>query len=478
MSDIPDKSIRETLANPGLQSAVYSATGRLMDKRKAAVSPDMLPDYQELRDQASALKKQTLDNLDYYLEQFETNVTAQGGKVVWCKDGGEAADFLVRLAKEKGARLLVKVKSMTGEEIELNEHLQRHGLEVVETDLGEFIVQLGNSRPYHIVAPVLDLTRYDVADLFSRTLGVEREIVPEKQTKIARGVLREKFLAADIGVSGANFLVADSGAVVTVTNEGNGRMCTTMPRIHVTFAGVEKLIPRAQDLAVFLKLLGRSATGQALTVYTSFLAGPRREGEIDGPVEFYVVLLDNGRSRVLADREKRQSLHCLRCGACLNICPVYRKIGGRNYPWVYSGPIGAIISPQFLGLQHDPWLPFASSLCGACAEVCPVKIDIPKLLLDLRSEVLQGKAREGQGRLERLGFRLWAWAMSHPRIYSLLGKMGSLVFRAPAPGRWLRRAPLGMNVGPLRAWMSERDFPPLPARSFQQQWRARSEGKR
>ncbi len=478
MSDIPEKSIRETLANPGLQSAVYSATGRLMDKRKAAVGPDMLPDYQELRDQASALKKQTLDNLDYYLEQFETNVTAQGGKVVWCKDGGEAADFLVRLAEEKGARLLVKVKSMTGEEIELNEHLQRHGLEVVETDLGEFIVQLGNSRPYHIVAPVLDLTRYDVADLFSRTLGVEREIVPEKQTKIARGVLREKFLAADIGVSGANFLVADSGAVVTVTNEGNGRMCTTMPRIHVTFAGVEKLIPRAQDLAVFLKLLGRSATGQALTVYTSFLAGPRREGEIDGPVEFYVVLLDNGRSRVLADREKRQSLHCLRCGACLNICPVYRKIGGRNYPWVYSGPIGAIISPQFLGLQHDPWLPFASSLCGACAEVCPVKIEIPKLLLDLRSEVLQGKAREGQGRLERLGFRLWAWAMSHPRIYSLLGKMGSLVFRAPGPGRWLRRAPLGMNVGPLRAWMSERDFPPLPARSFQQQWRARSEGKR
>ncbi len=478
MSAIPDKTIRETLANPGLQAAIYSATGRLMEKRKATVGPDVLPDYQDLRDQASALKKHTLDNLDYYLEQFEANVTAQGGKVVWCKDGGEAADFLVRLAEEKGARLLVKVKSMTAEEIELNEHLQRHGLEVVETDLGEFIVQLGNSRPYHIVAPALDLTRYDVADLFSRTLGVERETVPEKQTKIARGVLREKFLAADIGVSGANFLVADSGAVVTVTNEGNGRMCTTMPRIHVAIAGLEKLVPRAQDLAVFLKLLGRSATGQPLTVYTSFLAGPRREGEIDGPVEFYVVLLDNGRSRLLADGEKRQSLHCLRCGACLNHCPVYRKIGGHNYPWVYSGPIGAVISPQFLGLQHDPWLPFASSLCGACAEVCPVKIEIPKLLLDLRSEIVKGKAREGQGRLERLGFRLWAWAMCHPRIYSLLGRMGALVFREPAPGRWLRRAPLEMNVGPLRAWMSERDFPPLPARSFQQLWRARSEGRR
>jgi L-lactate dehydrogenase complex protein LldF len=478
MSVIPEKTIRETLANPGLQAAIYSATARLMEKRKASVGPDVLPDYQELRDQAHALKKHTLDNLDCYLEQFEANVTARGGRVVWCKDAGDVADFLVRLAREKDARLLVKVKSMTSEEIGLNEHLERHDLEVVESDLGEFIVQLLGARPYHIVAPALDLTRYDVADIFSRTLGVERETVPEKQTKIARAVLREKFLAADIGVSGANFLVADSGAVVTVTNEGNGRMCTTMPKIHVAIAGIEKMIPRAQDLAVFLKLLGRSATGQPLTVYTSFLAGPRREGEIDGPAEFYVVLLDNGRSRLLADREKRQSLYCLRCGACLNHCPVYRKIGGHNYPWVYSGPIGAIISPQFLGLQRDPWLPFASSLCGACAEVCPVKIEIPKLLLDLRSEIVRAKAREGQERLERLGFRVWAWSMRHPRIYGTLGRMGSLLFREPKPGRWLHRAPFGMNVGPLRAWLSERDFPPLPARSFRQLWRARGEGRR
>jgi len=477
MSTLPEKTIRQTLENPGLQAAIYSATGRLMDKRAHAVAHDALPDYQELRDQAQALKKHTLDNLDYYLEQFEASVVARGGKVVWCKDGGEAAGFLARLAKEKKAKLLVKVKSMVSEEIDLNEHLEHQGLEAVESDLGEFIVQLRRSRPYHIVAPALDLTRYDVAELFTRTLGVEYNTVPENQTRTARGVLREKFLSADIGVSGANFLVADSGAVVLVTNEGNGRMCTTMPRIHVAIAGIEKLIPRAQDLAVFLKLLARSATGQPLSVYTSFVNGPRRETEVDGPEEFYVVLLDNGRTRLLADREKRQSLHCLRCGACLNHCPVYRKIGGHNYPWVYSGPIGAIISPQFLGIQHDPWLPFASSLCGACAEVCPVKIDIPKLLLELRSEVIKGKRREGQDRLERLGFRLWAWVMRQPRIYEVLGMMGSLLFSESEPGRWLRNVPSAMNVGPLRAWTSERDIPPLPARSFRQLWRARAAGR-
>ena len=408
MVDDLESRFRKTLADVNLQAAVYSGTGRLMQKRQAVVDREVLPDYQELRDQARALKKHALENLDYYLEQFESQVVARGGKVVWCRDGNEAAAFLVRLAGEKNARLLVKSKSMTTEEIDLNEHLERAGLEVVETDLGEYIVQLAKSRPYHIVVPALNMTRYDVADLFSRSLGVARETVPENQTQIARAVLREKFLTADIGVSGANFLVADSGAVVLVTNEGNGRMASTLPRVHVAIAGIEKIIPRAQDLAVFLKLLGRSATGQPLTVYTSFLSGPRRTGEIDGPEEFYVVLLDNGRTRVLADPGKRESLYCLRCGACLNHCPVYRKIGGHNYPWVYSGPIGSVISPLYRGLDRDPWLPFASSLCGACAEVCPVKIDLPKLLLDLRSEITELKARQGQGvagarRFSRLG---------------------------------------------------------------------------
>jgi len=475
MTALYQVNIQKTLGDPQLQSAVYAATGRLIDHRSKVVAPEILPDYQELRTQANLIKKHTVENLDYYLEQFEAQVKAHGGQVVYAREGAEVVDFLARLAKEKGARLIVKSKSMTTEEIELNERLEHHRLETVETDLGEYILQLAHQRPYHIVAPALHMTRYDVADVFSRRLGVESEVVPEKQTRIARNVLRQKFLAADIGVSGANFLVADSGAVVLVENEGNARLATTAPGIHVAVAGIEKIVPRAQDLVVFLKLLGRSATGQPLTVYTSFLSGPRRTGEIDGPDEFYVVLLDNGRTKVLADREKRQSLYCIRCGSCLNHCPVYRKIGGHNYPWVYSGPIGAIISPQFLGLTHDPWLPFASSLCGACAEVCPVKIEIPKLLLELRSEVNKNQ-RRGR-RLERLAFRIWAWVMRHPRIYEMLVLAAASVIGNGESGQWLSRPPALLNRGPLRAWFSQRDLPP-PGRSFRQMWRARTRATR
>ncbi|HLH15807.1 MAG TPA: LutB/LldF family L-lactate oxidation iron-sulfur protein [Bryobacteraceae bacterium] len=468
------QKILETLADANLQLAIYTATGRLKDKRVENVAPDVLPDYQELRAQANAIKKHTIENLDYYLEQFERNVEAHGGKVVWCKDAGEVSDFILGLAKERRARLIVKSKSMTTEEIDLNESLEHHGLESVETDLGEYILQLAHERPYHIVAPALHKTRYDVAGIFSKNLHVPEETVPEKQTAIARAVLREKFLAADIGISGANFLVADSGAVCIVENEGNARLTTTAPKIHIAVAGIEKLIPRAQDLATFLKLLARSATGQALSVYTSFLSGPRRAGagEIDGPDEFYVVLLDNGRTRLLPDRARRQSLYCIRCGACLNTCPVYRKIGGHSFPWVYSGPIGAIITPQFMGVGHEPGLPFASSLCGACGEVCPVKIDIPKVLLDLRSEVKKAEAREGHSRLERLAFRAFAWVMTHPRVYAMAGRMAAAV--APASdGGWIRHLPAPLAVGPLKAWLSQRDLPPPPARSFRDLWRMR-----
>ncbi len=465
----PEK-IQETLKNPNLQLAIYSATGRLMEKRRTSLTPEVLEHYQDWRTQANLIKKHTLENLDHYLELLDKNITARGGKVVYCKDAADVGDFILDLAKEREARLIVKSKSMTTEEIDLNERLEHHNLETVETDLGEYIIQLAHQRPYHIVAPALHLTRHDVAEVFSDRLGVEREVVIEKQTKIARSVLREKFLAADIGITGANFLVADPGAVVIVENEGNARLTSSAPKIHIAVAGIEKLIPRAQDLAVFLKLLGRSATGQALTVYTSFLSGPRRQGEIDGPDEFYVVLMDNGRTKLLADREKRESLYCIRCGACLNHCPVYRKIGGHSYPWVYSGPIGAIITPQYRGVTHDPWLPFASSLCGACAEVCPVKIDIPRLLLELRSEV--NKARDGGSRLERLAFRTWAWVMRHPRLYEMAGLIAASMFPEREQG-WTRRLPAFLNAGPLRAWFSERDLPPLPPRSFRQMWRAR-----
>ncbi len=472
MSAAFDEKVHNTLADANLQLAIYRATARLIDHRKHAVAAAALPDYQELRTQANALKRHTLDHLDHYLEQFEANVTAHGGHVVYCQDATEVADFVLGLAKARAAQLIVKSKSMTTEEVDLNERLAHHNLESVETDLGEYILQLAHQRPYHIVAPALHLTRYDVGDLFARTLGVPNETVVEKQTLIARAVLREKFLAADIGISGANFLVADSGAVLIVENEGNARLTTSAPKIHIAVAGIEKLIPRAQDLAVFLKLLGRSATGQALTVYTSFLSGPRRAGEIDGPEEFYVVLLDNGRTKLLADAGKRQSLYCIRCGACLNHCPVYRKIGGHSFPWVYSGPIGAIITPQFMGIQHEPSLPFASSLCGACAEVCPVKIDIPKVLLDLRAEVKQAEERGGTNRLERLAFKIWAWVMCHPRIYEIAAKVAAGV--APSEdGKWLRSAPALMNLPPVRAWLSQRDLPPAPARSFRELWRRR-----
>lgn len=467
-----DRKIHTTLADANLQLAIYTATGRLKEKRIDSVADDSLPDYQELRTHANAIKKHAIENLDHYLEEFERNVEAHGGKVVYCKDGTEVADFVLALAKERGARLIVKSKSMTTEEVDLNERLEHHGLESVETDLGEYILQLAHERPYHIVAPALHKTRYDVAEIFTRRLNVPNEIVIEKQTAIARTVLREKFLAADIGISGANFLVADSGAVVIVENEGNARLTTSAPKIHIALAGIEKVIPRAQDVVTFLKLLARSATGQALSVYTSFLSGPRRPGEIDGPDEFYVVLLDNGRTKLLPDRSKRESLYCIRCGACLNTCPVYRKIGGHSFPWVYSGPIGAIITPQFMGVAHEPGLPFASSLCGACGEVCPVKIDIPKILLELRSDVKKSETREKQNRIEKWAFRAFAWLMTHPRIYEMAGRIGAEL--APShDGRWIRNVPAPLNVAPVKAWLSQRDLPPAPAKSFRQMWRER-----
>jgi L-lactate dehydrogenase complex protein LldF len=457
----PDTEIQQAINDPRLQLAIYTATGRLMSHRAAVVGSDVLPHFQDLRNEANAIKKHTIENLDYYLEQLESNVVAHGGHVVYCRTGEEAADFVLDLAKKRGVEMLVKSKSMTSEEIHFNERLEKHQLEAVETDLGEYILQLAHQRPYHIVAPAIHLTRYDVADVFTKELGVEKEVVIEKQTMIARRVLRQKFLQAGMGVSGANFLIADSGAVVVVENEGNARLSTSAPKIHIAIAGIEKVIPRAQDLAVFLNLLGRSATGQPLTVYTSFLSGPRRENEIDGPDEFYLLLLDNGRTKLLADPEKRQSLYCIRCGACLSHCPVYRKIGGHNYPWVYSGPIGAIITPQFHGISSDTWLPFASSLCGACAEVCPVKIEIPKLLLKLREDVIEQRRKSDSDGLERFGFQLFAWIATHPKIYLFLASLGSMFFA------------LVPKIGPLKKWTSQRTLPEPAKQSFHQWWAGR-----
>ncbi|MBM3727094.1 MAG: iron-sulfur cluster-binding protein [Acidobacteria bacterium] len=469
----PPPKIQETLGKPQLQLAVYTNTGRLVEARRNAVRAEAFPDYQELRDHANAVKRHTIENLDYYLEQFEQNVTRRGGHVVFAETGEQVSHFILDLAKKRGSRLIVKSKSMASEEIHLNHHLEEHGLESVETDLGEYILQLNHETPYHIVAPAMHMTRYDVAEIFERELQ-EKETDPEQQARIARRVLREKFLRADIGISGGNFLVADSGAVLIVENEGNARLSTSVPRIHIAIVGIEKLIPRAQDLAVFLKLLGRSATGQALTSYTSLLNGPRRPGEVDGPEEFYVILLDNGRTRVLESEEKRQALYCIRCGACLNICPVFRKIGGHSYPWVYSGPIGAILTPQIHGVERDPWLPYASSLCGACHEVCPVKIDIPKVLLDLRQDVAQSPSGGGS---QALGYRLFARLMSSPMLYRLVDRLRILA-RPVMGGGWVKSLPAFLNRGPLQGWLAYRDLPGLAPKSFRQQWRARQGGSR
>jgi L-lactate dehydrogenase complex protein LldF len=469
MSVVFDEKIQQTLGNTKLQLAIYTSTARLIDHRKKSLT-GQLPEFQDLRTHANAIKQHTIENLDYYLEQLEANVEAHGGKVVWCRDGQQVADFVLALAKERGSKLIVKSKSMTTEEIDFNERLEHHHLESVETDLGEYILQLKHERPYHIVAPALHLTRYDVANLFEKELGAPNDTVIENQTMLARRVLRDKFLQADIGVSGANFLVADSGAVVLVENEGNARLSTSAPKIHIAVAGIEKLIPRAQDLATFLKLLGRSATGQPLTVYTSFLSGPRRGEEIDGPDEFYLVLLDNGRTKVLADKEKRQALYCIRCGACLNHCPVYRKIGGHSFPWVYSGPIGAIITPQFMSVRHEPGLPFASSLCGACAEVCPVKIDIPKVLLDLREDVVKARTEDASNQLELLAFKMFAFAMSHPKLYRMAGKLAAM-FGPREP--WVRHAPGLEMLPPVKSWLSQRDLPSPAKKNFRDLWKER-----
>jgi L-lactate dehydrogenase complex protein LldF len=452
----PDVSV--ALDDKKLQLAIYSATARLGERRRE----NLTPDFQDLRQHAHDIKKHTINHLDYYLEELERNVEARGGKVIWAKDGAEACAFIQKLAKDRGVKVIVKSKSMTTEEIHLNEHLEEDGVEAVETDLGEYILQLSGEKPFHIIAPALHKTIGDVSEIFEKHLHSKEETTPEALTKIARIALREKFLEAGMGITGANFLVADSGAIVLVENEGNARLSSSAPKIHVAVSGIEKLIPRAQDLAVFLKLLGRSATGQPLSVYTSFLAGAKREGEPDGPDEFYLVLLDNGRTKLLADESKRQSLYCIRCGACLNHCPVYRKIGGYNYPWVYSGPIGKILTPQFMGIEHDPWLPFASSLCGACGEVCPVKIEIPRILLELRAD----KVKAGGDRAEKLAFQMFAWIMRHPKIYA---RLASIALSAPTP-----KKDSFFAIGPLKNWLSQRDLPVTPAKSFRDMWKERS----
>lgn len=424
-----------------------------------------LPDAEALRDRAREIKEETLDNLDVYLIQLEENVERLGGTVHWARTGKEARAIVLELARKNNVKRVVKAKSMVTEEIELNEALERAGIEAVETDLGEYIVQLAHEKPSHILAPAVHKSKGDISELFADKLGVANLKEAEEMTVVARKRLREKFLSADMGITGANFAVAETGTIVLVENEGNIRLSTSLPRIHVALMGIEKLVPSLDDLAVFLKILARSASGQKMSSYVSFITGARRAGECDGAEEFHLIILDNGRTRILADEEMREALYCLRCGACLNVCPVYQKIGGHAYGSVYSGPIGSMITPAFAGLEKSKDLPFASTLCGACREICPVRIDIPRILLKLRSDWSEGKHDGGPPLLEKLAIKLWAFAMRHRIIYNL-------AFRVPAvlQGPFLEDGKLKRLPFALAGWTQNRDFPALARRSFRSMW--------
>jgi L-lactate dehydrogenase complex protein LldF len=449
-----------------LRAALAAATGRFTSLRRAAF--DAFPEGEALRDAARAIKEDAIARLDEHLENLARAVEAQGGHVHFADDAEAACEIVVGIARARGVTLAVKSKSMTSEEIALDEALARAGIRAVETDLGEFIIQLAGETPSHLIAPAVHKTREQVAALFRERIGHTGPDSVEALCARARAHLRDEFVRAGMGISGVNFAVAETGTIAIVENEGNARLTTTLPRVHVAIMGMEKVVPRLADLGVFLRILARSATGQKLSSYTSLLTGPRRRDEADGAEEFHLVVLDNGRSRLLADPKLRESLYCIRCGACLNVCPVYRAVGGHAYGWVYPGPIGSVLTPAVLGEMQAPDLPFASTLCGACADACPVKIALPHRLLDLRARVVAEKRRTRRDAAKALVFRAWAWTATRPRAYRLAARVARLVLRPFARDGRVRALP-----GPLAAWTRTRDFPLPAAEPFRARWRRR-----
>ncbi|MDW8296965.1 MAG: LutB/LldF family L-lactate oxidation iron-sulfur protein [Raineya sp.] len=404
------------------------------------------------RERASYLKTETINHLGELLLDFEENFTKRGGKVIWAENAQSALASIEKICQKYKAKSVVKSKSMTTEEIHLNEFLERKVIEPVETDLGEFIVQLAGQKPYHIVTPAMHLSKKDIADIFVEKLRIQPTDDAQELTLTARRILREKYLEAEIGITGGNFLIADVGAVAITENEGNARMATTFPKVHIAIVGIEKVIPKLEHLDLFWHLLATSGTGQKITVYNSIFFGPRQAEELDGPDEMYVILLDNGRTRLLADVEKREALNCIRCGACLNACPVYKNIGGHSYNTTYSGPIGSVITPHLVGMKEYKHLSFASSLCGACSAVCPVKIPIHNLLLLNRKQSVEEKQSTFW---ERLGFRLWKKAMLSRKLMDF--------FSAKTKNKWLKRL-----FG--KTWGKRRIMPQIAEKSFAEQW--------
>jgi L-lactate dehydrogenase complex protein LldF len=466
------RRVEEALADAALPRKVQLATGRLTAGRAASFAA--FPAGDAVRDRARAIRADVVAHLDRYLATFADAVARRGGHVHWAATAADAVRIVADIARGAGAKRAVKSKSMVSEEVALNAALEAAGVEVVETDLGEWIVQLAHDHPSHIIAPVIHKSREDIAALFRQAAGasdVDVSDVPH-MTAFARRSLRRAFLEADLGISGGNFGVAETGSLCLVTNEGNGRLTTTLPRVHVALMGVERLVPTMDDLGVMLQVLARSATGQKLSVYSNILTGPRRrgasddehEGEADGPDELHIVLVDNGRSGLLGT-ELDEILYCIRCGACLNACPVYQSIGGHAYGSVYPGPVGSVLTPALRGLEAFGELPHASSLCGACREVCPVRIDIPRMLLELRA---RGVRETAQPAWIAQGLRTFAWFAVRPRAWAAFTRAARTMGRLAARNGWIRRLP-----GPLGRWTARRDFPAPAARSFQEQWRRR-----
>jgi L-lactate dehydrogenase complex protein LldF len=451
---------REALGDPVLRANLRAATETIRAKRAGAVAE--VEDWEELREAGRAIKTDVLANLERYLIQFEAAATDAGATVHWASDAGEANEIVLRIARSHDVAEVLKVKSLTTDEIELTAALQAGGVNAIETDFAELVLQLDGDWSSHILVPAIHRNRTEIRDLFRRTIADETlEDDPAQLAEASRRFLREHFLRARMAVSGANFAIAETGTICVVESEGNGRMCTTLPPVLVSVVGIEKLIPTFADLEVYLQLLPRSSTGERMNPYTSLWTGVTAG---DGPQELHVVLLDNGRTRVLADEVGRDALHCIRCSACLNVCPVYSRTGGHAYGSVYPGPIGAILTPQLIGIENAPTLPFASSLCGACYEVCPVKIDIPKVLVHLRAKAVQAGGHPG----ERAAMATLAWTFGGRRRFLAATRLGRILQRPLARDGLIRRLP-----PPLDAWTRTRDLRPLARRSFREWWRRR-----
>ena len=449
------------LENPALQSALAKIkTGWVANRARAA---DRLPEFEALRDQGRDIKNHSLAHLDLYLQAFEAKVVERGGTVHWARDAAEARAVVLELCQAAGARSVTKSKSMVTEEIGLTAFLESHGMDPIETDLGEYILQISGQPPSHIVGPVVHMTKDEISDLFAKHHGGPRLEEASDLVAEARRILRQRYLSADVGITGANFLVAETGSAITVTNEGNAELTQGLPRTHIVVATLEKIVPTVEDAFTLLRLLARSATGQEFATYTTVMTGPKREGDLDGPDRFHVVLLDNGRTQMLGN-ELREMLRCIRCGACMNHCPVYLATGGHAYGWVYPGPMGSVLTPQLIGIEQGWPLPNASTFCGRCEEVCPVRIPLPKLMRHWRTEQFErGLAPPAA----RWGLGVWGWFAKRPGLYRLATRIAVGSLRLLGRHGRLGWAPLAGG------WTATRDLPAPQAGTFMSQWRAR-----